>query len=134
MPSAESIMHKHGVVAVIVHKDQLDRDEKEVLRDALYQPESKIMPVGDSYVLVIPEEPTDYFQDGSESEVEAQEQVASLVMPPNTPTVPDELEGLTVAQLKELADNEEIDISDVKLKADIVGRIWGVREMREQEG
>lgn len=55
------------------------------------------------------------------------------VIPPNTPKIPEDLDVLTVAQLKELADNEEIDISDVKLKADIVGRIWAVREMRQDE-
>jgi hypothetical protein len=55
------------------------------------------------------------------------------VVPPNTPVIPEELDVLTVAQLKELADEEEIDISGLKVKADILGRIWAIREERDEK-
>jgi hypothetical protein len=134
--NAESILHVKGRVAVVVHSTFLDRDEKDVLRAAIADSSSGVVQLGKNfYGLLIDEEPdSDELALAAYEEFEA-DQAKEPVMPPNTPTIPDELDGLTVAQLKDLADQEEIDISDVKLKADIVGRIWGAREMRaEQEG
>ena len=134
--NAESLMHEHGMVAFIVHKDQLSRSEKDVVRAAVTDSDSNILAVGkEHYVLFIPEEPdTDELALASFEEFKVdQENEQEPVLPPNTPVVPEDLDGLTVAQLKEIADAEEVDISDVKLKADIVGRIWATREMREQE-
>ena len=65
--------------------------------------------------------------------VPVEEPVVEAVMPPNTPAIPEDLDVLTVAQLKDLADQEEIDISGLKVKADIVGRIWAIREERDEE-
>lgn len=39
----------------------------------------------------------------------------------------DDLEGMTVLQLKELAENEEINIEGLKVKADIIDRIRETR-------
>lgn len=146
----ETILHERGNVAVVVHKNQLSREEKDAVRYS-----DQIVAMGDYYGLLIQEEPEDMAAFDAHHTPEPghvcdnnddcefheyqgpkdEEPVVEPVMPPNTPTIPDELEGLTVAQLKEIAETEEIDISDVKLKADIVGRIWGAREMRaEQEG
>lgn len=131
--NAESLMHKHGVVAVIVHRDQLNRQEKEIVRNA-----DNILQVGDSFVLVIPEEPEDYdtealalyeeYEDDQRVEVTTVEDQEPVLVPTTepeqvkSPTVT-HLERLTVAQLRDLADKEALDISGLKVKADLVGRL-----------
>lgn len=130
------LMYERGRIGVLAHKTQFNRREKDWLKA-----DPNVEFHDPFFFFAIQEEPDDevdalalasyeeFQEDGGEKQTEP-------VMPPNTPTIPDELEGLTVAQLKEIAETEEIDISDVKLKADIIGRIWGAREMRaeEQEG
>jgi hypothetical protein len=65
--------------------------------------------------------------------VEAQVEDETPVIPVNQPVIPEDLDVLTVVQLKELADTEQIDISGLKVKADILGRIWAIREERQEE-
>lgn len=125
--NAESLMHKHGQVAVIVHKDQLSRDEKDVVRAATAEPGTTILPVGNShYVLFINEEPGDDEPVGDFEEEQELDKDPTVVDEDDEdgdePTLSD-LESLTVAQLKDLADKEALDVSDLKLKADLVGRL-----------
>ncbi|QKY78549.1 hypothetical protein SEA_DRYAD_11 [Streptomyces phage Dryad] len=110
--NAESIMHEVGSVAVIAHRHALTRDQKAVVREATTDPESGITAVGDHYVLHMKEEPTAPDGDFSEESADTGDE----------PKLSD-LEGLTVAQLRDLADKEQLDVSDLKLKADLVGRL-----------
>jgi hypothetical protein len=130
--SAIDIFLAKGKKGLILEKDWLTRDEKDEVR-ARFGPEGS----AGVWFLEVPDEDEPELTEDEVVDVGTHDDPdAQVIVPPNTPTIPDELEGLTVAQLKEIAETEEIDISDVKLKADIVGRIWGAREMRaeEQEG
>lgn len=118
--SAIDIFLAKGKKGLILEKDWLTRDEKEEVR-ARFGPEGS----AGVWFLEVPEQDE---EPPTEDEVVVDESGED-----DEPTMPDELEGLTVAQLKEIAEAEEIDISDVKLKADIVGRIWGAREMRAEQ-
>lgn len=118
--SAIDIFLAKGKKGLILEKDWLTRDEKEEVR-ARFGPEGS----AGVWFLEVPEQDE---EPPTEDEVVVDESEED-----DEPTIPDELEGLTVAQLKEIAETEEIDISDVKLKADIVGRIWGAREMRAEQ-
>ena len=73
----------------------------------------------------------DLLPTGTEAVEEVEDETP--VVPPNTPVIPEDLDVLTVAQLKELADEEDIDISGLKVKADILGRIWAIREERDEK-
>lgn len=131
--NAESLMHKHGAVAVIVHKDQLSRKEKDVVRNS-----GLVKPMGDHYVLLIQEEidendalalaSFEEYEDDQRVEVTTVHDGSPVFVPQaepkqdNGPTMAD-LEKLTVAQLRDLADKEALDVSDLKLKADLLGRI-----------
>ena len=92
--NAESLMHERGNVAVIAHKNQFTREEKDALRNS-----DLVFATWDHYVLPITE-----------------------VAPGGEPTMED-LRGLTVARLQELADNESVDLTGLKLKDDILGRL-----------
>ena len=50
----ESILHERGNVAVVVHKNQLSREEKDAVRYS-----DEIVAMGDYYALLIQEEPED---------------------------------------------------------------------------
>jgi hypothetical protein len=123
--NAESILHEHGTVAVIVHKDQLGRAEKDVVRAAVSDPDSGILQVGNHFVLFIAEEPDDEVDAlalAAYEELQEDEQVVVPNTQDDEPTMAD-LRALTVAALRELASKEEVDLSGLTLKDDILGRL-----------
>ena len=129
----ESILHERGNVAVVVHKNQLSREEKDAVRYS-----DEIVAMGDYYALLIQEEPEDMaafeahhtpepghvcdnnddceFHEYQGPKTEEDEDLN------DEPTIED-LRGLTVASLRELAGKEEVDLSGLTLKDDILGRL-----------
>lgn len=107
----ESLMHEHGSVAVVAHKNKFTREQKDALRDS-----DLVALTGDHYVLLIDEE------------IETNDAIAEAAQPQvpaddgDEPTMAD-LDALTVAQLRDLADKERVDLSGLTLKADILGRM-----------
>lgn len=137
--NAESILHVKGRVAVVVHKTFLDREEKDTLRAAISDPSCDVVQLGNNfYGLLIDEEPDagefpesqvhvpdpDHVCDDNDDcefhEYQGPKPVE--VAPGGEPTMED-LRGLTVAKLQELADNEQVDLTGLKLKDDILGRM-----------
>lgn len=124
----ESLMHERGSVAIVVHKDRLDRREKDALRES-----SELVQAGPYFMLLINEEPENdeqVFDVGTYDDPEAQ------VVVPNTqqddePTMADlfgemtmdALRSLSVTALRRLADSEKVDLAGLKLKDDILGRM-----------
>lgn len=131
------LMWQYGRTMRVVHQDELTRDEKDVLRFC-----GKVQQHGKMFLLPIAEEPNaddlalaafEEFEDDQRTEqlvevttVEDEKPVFVPMADPeddsDEPTLSD-LEKLTVAQLKELAAKEQLDVSDLKLKADLVGRL-----------
>lgn len=109
--NAESIIHVKGRPVVLVHKDQLTRAEKDVLRNALMDPDSNVLAQGDSYLLELPKDAPQ--GDDTEDEQLSESELSRL----------DDLERMTVPALKDLADTKGIDLTGVTLKADIVNKI-----------
>lgn len=121
----ESILHAKGRVCVVLHVDGLDREEKDVVRAAAADPYSDVAKLGkDYFALIINEEPEDDEPVGDFEEEQELDKDPTVVDEEDgdEPTLSD-LESLTVAQLKDLADKEALDVSDLKLKADLVGRL-----------
>jgi hypothetical protein len=118
--NAESLMHERGNVAVIAHKNQFTREEKDALRNS-----DLVFATGDHYVLPIVEEiefndalalaAYEEFEDDGRTPI-------TEVAPGGEPTMAD-LKALTVSRLQELADKEEVDLTGLKLKDDILGRM-----------
>lgn len=113
--NAESLLHERGRVAVVAHKDQFTRKEKDALRGA-----QDLVQMGNYYALLIAEEPDadelalaahEEFEDDQRKEKDGDE-----------PTM-DDLRSLKVAELQALADKEEVDLTGLKLKDDILGRL-----------
>jgi len=115
--NAESLMHERGFVAVVVHKDRLNRAEKEACRGAVE--EGLLADAGRHFVLPIQEEPVGDF----EEEQELDEDPTTIQEGCSDEPSMSQLRSLTVAQLKDLAAMEEVDLSDLKLKDDILGRM-----------
>jgi hypothetical protein len=118
--NAESLVHERGKVAIAAHKDQFTREEKEALRNS-----ADLVQAGNYFLLLIDEEPSDYEEelvDVTTFEDEEPVHVPTQVAPGAEPTMKD-LRGLTVDRLKELADSEDVDLTGLKLKDDILGRM-----------
>lgn len=118
----ETILHERGSVAVVVHKDQLNREEKDAVRYS-----DQIVAMGDYFGLLIQEEPEDEAEAlalAAYEEFEDDQKTEPIVEtePGGEPTMAD-LRGLTVASLRELAGKEEVDLSGLTLKDDILGRM-----------
>lgn len=117
--NAESLMHERGTVAVVAHKDAFTREEKNALRSAMA--DGTIQFTGQHYMLLIAEEPDD--------EVDALALAAYEEFQEDEKSTPDDgpsmadLRGLKVSELQALADKEQVDLTGLKLKDDILGRM-----------
>ena len=109
--SAIDIFLAKGKKGLILEKDWLTRDEKEEVR-ARFGPEGS----AGVWFLEVPEQDE---EPPTEDEVVVDE---SEEDDSDEPTM-DDLRGLTVAKLTELADKEEVDLSGLTLKDDILGRM-----------
>lgn len=110
--SAIDIFISKGKQGLILDRDWLTREEKDVVRE-------RFGPEGSSGVWFL-ETHQDAEQGDSgtdDPDDDANEKDSSV-----GPSL-ENLEGMTVAQLKELAAHDELDISGLTLKADIVGRL-----------
>lgn len=116
--NAESLMHERGSVAVVAHKDLFSREEKDALRDS-----DLVRMEGGSYVLLIDEEieENDALALASHEEFEDDQRKAADD-DSDEPTM-DDLKALTVDGLKALAEKDQVDLSGLKLKDDILGRL-----------
>lgn len=122
----ESLMHERGSVAVVAHKNQFTREEKDALRD------SDLVVMGDYFALLIVEEPSEFpshapdpdhvCDDNDDCEFHEYQGPKPDPEQGDEPTMED-LRGLTVARLQELADKEQVDLTGLKLKDDILGRM-----------
>lgn len=145
--NAESILHVKGRVAVVVHKTFLDREEKDTLRAAISDPSCDVVQLGKNfYGLLIDEEPDagefpepqvhvpdpDHVCDDNDDcefhEYQGPKPVEVVEAAKFSGTVSDEpsmdeLRALTVQELKNLADKDRVDLSGLKLKDDILGRM-----------
>lgn len=127
--SAIDIFLAKGKKGLILEKDWLTRDEKEEVR-ARFGPEGS----AGLWFLEVPEEPEPVGDFDEEQEID-EDPTTNPVEPKVTEetvqffgTVTDEptlaqLEKLTVQELRNLATKEELNVSDLKLKADLVGRL-----------
>lgn len=137
--NAESILHAKGRVCVVLHVDGMDRAEKDVVRAAASDPYSDVAKLGKDYVaLLINEEPSDEpvgdfdeeqeldedptVEDDDPDAVKVVEEAKFSGTVSDEPTM-DELRALTVQELKNLADKDRVDLSGLKLKDDILGRM-----------
>lgn len=150
--NAESLMHERGTVAVVAHKDAFTREEKDALRAAMVdgtiqftgqhymlliaeEPDDEV----DALALAAYEEfENDERQTGGVvtvdlSTVDSGAFVETLrqsvktpeiveVAPGGEPTMAD-LRALKMDQLRKLADSEDVDLTGLKLKDDILGRL-----------
>lgn len=117
--NAESLLHERGRVAVVAHKDQFTREEKDALRGA-----QDLVQMGNYYALLIAEEPDEF--DPEDDDQRSEQPVKTLERGDRylggEPTMAD-LRALKVAELQALADKEEVDLTGLKLKDDILGRL-----------
>lgn len=119
---AKDIMWSNGRTMRVVHSTEVDRKEKEALRR-----DPDVRQNGLLFLLEINEEPVGDFdeeqeldQDPTVDEVDEVDEVDDN--DGREPTMED-LRGLTVARLKDLADKEEVDLTGLSLKDDILGRM-----------
>ncbi|QNO12827.1 hypothetical protein SEA_SHAKENBAKE_10 [Streptomyces phage ShakeNBake] len=115
--SAIDIFLAKGKKGLILEKDWLTREEKEEVR-ARFGPEGS----AGVWFLEVPDEPEPVGDFDEEQEIDEDPTTNPVEPKGDEPTLSD-LEGLTVAQLRDLAAKEELDVSDLKLKADLVGRL-----------
>ncbi|QKY79493.1 hypothetical protein SEA_PHTOWN_10 [Streptomyces phage PHTowN] len=115
--SAIDIFLAKGKKGLILEKDWLTREEKEEVR-ARFGPEGS----AGVWFLEVPDEPEPVGDFDEEQELDEDPTTNPVEPKGDEPTLSD-LERLTVAQLRDLAAKEEIDVSDLKLKADLVGRL-----------
>lgn len=108
---ADIMWHK-GRTMRVVHQDELTREEKDILRK-----EAEVVQHGKLFLKEIAEEPEVEGWDDQDPEGVVDSTTGS-----EAPTL-EELNDLTVAQLKELADEEGADVQGLKVKADLVGRL-----------
>jgi hypothetical protein len=137
--NAESILHAKGRVCFVLHVDGMDRAEKDVVRAAASDPYSDVAKLGKDYVaLLINEEPSDdpvgdfdeeqeldedpTVEDDDPDAVRVVEEAKFSGTVSDEPSM-DELRALTVQELKNLADKDRVDLSGLKLKDDILGRM-----------
>lgn len=108
--SAIDIFLAKGKKGLILEKDWLTREEKEEVR-------ARFGPAGSSGVwfLEVPDQDEDSPNEDEVVDDESEDDG-------DEPTMSD-LRGLTVAQLRDIAREEEVNISDLKLKDDILGRL-----------
>jgi len=102
-----NLMWEHGRTMRVVHQDELGREDKDVLRMC-----GKVTQHGKLFLLEVEEEPeveVEHFSDPADDDGDE-------------PTM-DDLRGLTVVRLQELADKERVDLTGLKLKDDILGRM-----------
>lgn len=130
----ESLMHERGSVAVVAHKDAFTREEKDALRSAMV--DGTVQFTGQHYMLLITEEqegmvafeahhedPDHVCDNNDDCEFhEYQGPKDEEVAPGGEPTMAD-LKALKVAELQKLADSEQVDLTGLKLKDDILGRM-----------
>lgn len=100
------LMWHKGRTMRVVHQDELTREEKDLLRT-----KDDVVQHGKLFLQEIAEEPEVEVEHFSEPNEDGGE-----------PTMED-LKALTVDRLKELADKEEVDLTGLKLKDDILGRM-----------
>lgn len=119
---------ERGRAGRLAHKDQFTREEKDGLRDDVAYGEAEDLGNGWYFVPtsnVRTIESGDYDEPVGDFEEEQELDKDPTVVDEedgDEPTLSD-LEALTVAQLKDLADKEALDVSDLKLKADLIGRL-----------
>lgn len=138
--NAESILHAKGRVCVVLHVDGMDRAEKDVVRAAASDPYSDVAKLGKDYVALLineepseddgdfdeeqelDEDPTVVNDEDSDDDVKVVEAAKFSGTVSDEPSM-DELRALTVQELKNLADKDQVDLSGLKLKDDILGRM-----------
>lgn len=103
-----NLMWEHGRTMRVVHQDEVSREEKDVLRGC-----GKVTQHGKLFLLEIVEEP----------EVEVEHFIEPDPADEDDEPTMEDLRGLTVAALRDLASKEEVDLTDLKLKDDILGRM-----------
>lgn len=103
-----NLMWEHGRTMRVVHQDELSRDDKDALRmcDAVTQH-------GKLFLMEVEEEP----------DVEVEHFTEPVVEDDSDEPTMDDLKALTVPKLQELADKEQVDLTGLKLKDDILGRM-----------
>ncbi len=117
------MMFSRGRIGVLAHKTQFNRREKDLLKA-----DPNVEWHDPFFFFPIQEEPDDdvdalalaAYEEFEDDERKEQEQ--PVVDESDEPTMAD-LRGLTVAKLQELADKEEVDLTGLKLKEDILGRM-----------
>lgn len=106
--SAIDIFMEKGKQGLLLHKDQLTREEKDEVRER-FGPEGT---AGIWFLEVVPEIDADTDPEAILDEQEDGDE----------PTMED-LKALTVSKLQDLADKEQVDLAGLKLKDDILGRM-----------
>lgn len=104
------LMWHKGRTMRVVHQDELTREEKDLLRT-----KDDVVQHGKLFLQEIAEEPEVEPTTAPEDALDEQEDG-------DEPTM-DDLRELTVAKLQDLADKEEVDLTGLKLKDDILGRM-----------
>jgi len=108
-----------GRQGVLLHKDDLSREEKDIIRE-------RFGAEGSAGVWFLATDETPDPEDEEAGDFDEEQELDK------DPTVTDEdgdeptmedLRGLTVDRLKDLADKEEVDLTGLKLKDDILGRL-----------
>jgi hypothetical protein len=102
--SAIDIFLAKGTQGLLLHKDQLTREEKDILRERFGAEGTAGVWFLETQLDTSEKAATEPDQDGDE------------------PTMED-LEKLTVVQLKDLAAKDNLDIAGLTLKADLLGRL-----------
>lgn len=131
------IVTDRGRTGVLAYKDQFAREEKDVLRDEVAYGE--VEDLGNGWYFVPTEsvrtietgtdykhvpDPDHVCDDNDDCEFHEYQgpKVEAVTEQGDEPTMED-LKALTVARLQELADKEQVDLTGLKLKDDILGRM-----------
>jgi hypothetical protein len=116
---AIEIFLEKGRRGVLLNKDALTRAEKEIVRER-FGPEGS----AGVWFLDVPEESAPVEETGDFEEEQELDEDPTVVEEGDgrEPTMED-LRSLTVARLRELADKEEVDLTGLQLKDDILGRM-----------
>lgn len=123
------LMYDRGRIGVLAHKDQFNRREKDLLKadpNVEWQDPYFFFAIqeepDDFPVLAVHDPGPDHVCDNNDDCEFHEYQGPPVVDQSDEPTMAD-LRGLTVAKLQELADKEEVDLTGLKLKDDILGRM-----------
>jgi hypothetical protein len=106
-----------GKRGVLLSKDALSREEKDVIRER-FGPEGS----AGVWFLEIAED-AEQGDDGDFDEEQELDKDPTVNDEDGDEPTMDDLRALTVAKLKELADKEEVDLTGLTLKDDILGRM-----------